>query len=626
MDEQMTLRVALTCCALLAIAANAREIEYSHGFSYIEPLKYGPDFEHFEYVNPDAPKGGLVRFTETGTYDSFNGILHIGRAEGRAYRLGETMVLYDRLMEDAMDEPASRYGRLASGVWVADDYRQFAFKIREGAYWHDGEPLTAADVVFTFEMMREHGAAGVKSALYELDTIKQISEDEVLFTTKPGAASNPDLLFVIGGYSILPKHFWEREENDITKVAITPPLGSGPYRIGDYDLGRNVTYERVENYWGKDIPVNKGRYNFDRIKFDYIRDESVQLEALKGDVIDIRQETTSKNWAVAYDIPAVEAGFLKKEMVDLSRPWGLWAPLHWNMDRKKFQDRRVREALFLLSDWAWINRVLMHNVYNYATSYFYNSKMASSGLPSEKELELLEPMRDLVPPRVFTHEYKGNLNDGYGYDRDDFKRALELLREAGWEQRDGVMTNVETGEPFTIDLIFNSPFALRQETPFMAKLNLIGIKTTARQLEVSNWLFRMRNSTFDGTVRGFDPNNVPGIYLRNQLGSASADSEGGQNWANIRDPAIDALIEHVMAARNAEDFYAAVHALDRVLLWNFYYIPSLASPGYRLVYWDRFGRPEHNLRLLVRHWLDTWWYDEDKAERLRVEMAKLTGK
>lgn len=616
------MRVVFVAVLLCSSLASARE--YSHGYSYIEPLKYSADFTHYEYVNPDAPKGGTVRAPESGTFDSFNGILDIGRVEGRSYRLGETVLLYDRLLEQAIDEPASYYGRLASGIWVADDYKQFAFKLRENAYWHDGTPLTVEDVIFTFQTMKEGGAAGVRSALLELDTIERISENEVLFTIKPGAVGNPDLLIVIAGYSILPKHYWATR--DISKTTIEAPLGSGPYRIKNIDLGRNVTYERVKDYWAADIPVNKGRYNFDLVKYDYFRDESVQLEALKGDVVDVRQETVSKNWVTGYGFPAVQAGYLKKELLDLARPWGLWAPVHWNVEKEKFQDVRVREALWLMSEFRWTNRVLMYGFYKYAKSYFYNSPMASSGLPSEKELALLEPWRGQIPERVFTEEWVGNETSGFGYDRDNVKRALELLQEAGLELRDGVMVNLETGEPFTIDFIFASPFTLRQETPLMRMLNMIGIATTARTLEVSNWLYRMRHGLFDATGRSFEPPNTPGIMLRNQVGSASAMSEGGQNWAGIRNPAVDAMVEHVMAARKPEDFYAATQALDRILLWNFYYVPGLGSPGYRLVYWDKFGQPEHTVRLRLQAWLDTWWWDESKAERVRVGMAELTGK
>ncbi len=598
--------------------------DYSHGTSYIEPLKYDADFSHFEYVNPDAPKGGTLRAPDMGTFDSFNGILDKGRVVNGFARLGEGNLVYDRLLEPSIDEPASYYGRLATGIWVAEDFTQFAFKIREGARWHDGIPLTVEDVVHTFETLKENGAAGVKTALMELDTIEKISDNEVLFTTRPGARSNPDLVFVVGGYSILPKHYWATR--DISKTTLLPPLGSGPYRAGKIELGRNIILERVDDYWGAEIPVNRGRYNFDRVKYDYFRDESVQLEAIKGDVIDIRNETVSKNWTVAYGFPAVQAGYFKKELVDLARPWGLWGPIMWNLDRKRFQDIRVREALWLLSEFRLTNRILMHGFYNYAKSYFYNSPMASSGLPSKEELALLEPLRGRIPDRVFSEPWLGNETSGYGYDREHLKRSLQLFKEAGWQVRDGVMVNVETGQPFRISFIFISPFSLRQETPFMRMLNMVGIETTARSPELSNWLYRMRNGKFDGGSISFESGNVPGLMLRNRLGTASANSEGGQNWNRIRDAAVDVMVDHVMAARTPEDFYAATRALDRILLWNFYYIPGLGAPGYRLVYWDKFGIPENRSRLQRAAWLDTWWWDESKAERVRAGMAELTSR
>ena len=615
------LAVLLLLFSPIALAADA--FDYQHGTSYLEPLKYQADFKHFEWANPDAPKGGLLRAPEMGTFDSFNGILDKGRVANGVARSGEGALIYDRLLESAIDEPASYYGRLASGVWVADDFRRFAFQIREGAYWHDGEPLGASDVVYTFRLLKEKGAVGVRTALRELGSIEKIADNEVLFTTKPDASGNPDLIFQVGGFSILPEHYWA--DRDITKTTIEPPLGSGPYKVRDYDLGRNVTYERVNNYWGTDIPVNRGRYNYDLIKYDYFRDESVMLEAHKGDVVDVRRETVSKNWVTAYDFPAVKAGYFKKELVDLSRPWGLWVPVMWNLDVPKFQDIRVREALALMQDFRYTNRVLMYGFYDHAKSFFYNSKMASSGLPSDKELVLLEPWRGEIPERVFTTAWEGNESDGFGFPREKLKRSLELFREAGYEIQDRVMVDMETGAPFTIDFIMVSPFALRKEIPFMSNLNMIGIKTTARSPELSNWLYRMRNGKWEGAQNGFAPGHVPGIMLRNRLSTQSADSQGGLNWNRVRDSAVDAMIDHVMAARTPDDFYAATHALDRILLWNFYYIPALGVPGYRLVYWDRFGQPENKMRLQRPIWQDAWWYDPTRAKRVEDGIAGLTG-
>ncbi len=446
----------------------------------------------------------------------------------------------------------------------------------------------------------------------------------MLFKASADSAGNPDLAVAIGRTPILPRHYWETR--DITKTSTQPPLGSGPYRVGAFDFGRNITFYRVEDYWGKDLPVNRGRYNFEHVKFDYFRDESIMLEALKGDVIDVRNETLSKIWATGYGFPAVKAGFFKKELIDLGRPRGPYFPLMWNLDKVRFQDIRVREALWLLYDFRWLNRVLMYGFYRYADSFFFNSPMAQHGLPSSAELKLLRPWRGKIPGRVFTHRWRDKKSTGYGYNRDALKRALVLFEEAGWVLRDAEMVNARTGEPFTVDFVHASPASIRTEGTFMQILNRIGIRTTMRVPEISNWLYRIRSGKFDVTTLDFSPGNRPGHLLRTKFGSASADEPWGQNWGNIRDPAVDAMIEHVIAARTPDDFYAATRALDRILLWNFYCIPALAAPGHRLVYWNRFGIPADRPRLQRVAWLDTWWWDADKEAWVESGMAALTGK
>ena len=605
-----------------AIAA-AADIDYRHGDSYIEKLKYPPDFQHFEYANPDAPKGGMVRFPELGTFDSFNNMIDKGRIPLGVDFIGHINLIYDRLLEGAVDESASNYCRLADGVWIADGYKEFAFRLREGAYWHDGKPITVEDVLFSFEVYMEHGSAGIRTALMELDSFEQIGAREIYFRVKEDVEANAQLPFAVGAFPILPKHYWE--ERDVTKTTVEPPLGSGPYRIGEFVLGRHIIYNRVDNYWARDIPVMKGRYNWDQVKFDYFRDEAIMVEALKGDVIDVRHETVSKQWVNDYDFPAVKAGLFKKELIYLDRPWGMWWPVIWNLDRERFRDIRVREALWLLYDFEWVNRVLLFGFYHHADSYFFNSNMASSGLPTLEELELLEPFRDQVPERVFTHEWRGQGTTGYGHNRGNVARALELFEEAGWAIRDGVMTNVETGEPFEADFIFVSPMLLRAMMPYVGALNRVGIKTTARSPEVSNWLYRMRSGKFDGGSALYIPGTMPGLGLRNWFSSTAADQEFSQNWMHIRNPVVDHLIDKVLLARTSRDFYPATRALDRVLLWNFYWIPTMAQPGFRLVYWDKFGQPKDPPPLLREAWLDTWWWDPDKVERVAKGIAELTG-
>ena len=603
--------------------AEQRVFDYQHGASYIESLKYPSEFKHFEYANPRAPKGGTLRFPELGTFDSFNNMVDKGRKAWGMDLLGVHAYTSDSLIEPSIDENASFYGRLADGIWISADYKEFAFRLREDVYWHDGSPLTIEDVIFSFTHYKDKASSGIRTALLELDQIIKISDKEVLFTVKKSATPNPNLPFAVGQFAIQSKAYWE--DKDPTKTTIKPPLGSGPYRVKDFLLGRYVVYERVEDYWGKDLPVMKGRYNFNQLKCDYFRDESIMVESVKADVIDLRHETVSKQWMTQYNFPAREKGYFNRELIDLNRPWGMWWPIIWNVSNPKFQDIRVREALWSMYDFRWVNRVLMYGFYDYADSYFYNSPMAHQGLPSIKELELLEPFRGQVPERVFTHAWTEPESDGYGHNRDQVKRALELFSNAGYEIHDGVMKNVQTGEPFTIDFINVSTFTLRQNMPFVEALNRIGIETTARAPEVSNWVYRMQSGKFEGGGANYIPSNTPALALRNWFSSASADIPLSQNWMGIRNPAVDFLIEKVLEAKDPENFYAATRALDRVLLWNFYWIPGLAMPGYRLVYWNRFGQPDHGIRLGRSSWIDTWWWDPIKAARVKEGMRELSG-
>ena len=613
------------CAALMAIHAFGAATqppcanpEYEHGISYVLPLRYPTDFQHFRYANPEAPKGGGIRVPQMGTFDNYNAIVEIGRLAAGYGAMGS--LVYDRLLEDSIDEPASAYVRLADGVAVEQDYRWTAFRLREDARWHDGHPITVDDVLFTFDAIREHGSVALRTALAELAEIVPIGARELCFVTRAGTEPNPILPFIYGRIAILPKHYWQGR--DIAKTTTEPPPGSGPYRLRRAEFGRSLVYERVPDYWGRDIAVNKGRYNFDRVKFDYFRDENVMLQANKGDVVDVREESISKNWATQYDFPAAELGLFRAELRQVTRIWGLWWPTFWNLDRARFRDIRVREALWLLRDFDFINRVYFYSFYNHGVSFFQNSAMAHDGLPSAKELALLEPWRGQIPERVFTQPFRQPPNDGYGINRDHVKRALELFEAAGWQIVDGVMRNQKTGEPFTIDFIFVSPFGIRSNTPYMAQLNRLGIATTARAPEVSNWLYRSRTGRFDANGVNYDPSHMPGLQLRNRFGSASAQVDYGQNWPGIESPAVDALIEAVNRARSAEDLYAATRALDRVLLWSFYFIPGPSAPGMRLAFWDRFGEVGSEGLAHVPY-IDAWWWDEAKAARVAAGIAAL---
>ena len=591
---------------------------YAHGISHLLPLKYPTDFTHFDFTNPDAPKAGEMKVAQMGTYDNFNSVIEKGRlAIGFEINGG---LVYDRLLEPAIDESVTHYGRLAEGVVVGPNIEWVAFKLRANATWHDGKPITVDDVLYTYKTFMEHGSVAIKTSLADIAEVFAFGEQEICFVRKKNIEVNPTLPFTIGSFSIMPKHYWQL--HDISKTTIEAPLGSGPYRLQQAEIGRNLIYERVDDYWGRDIPVNKGRYNFDRVKFDYFKDETVMGEAHRSHVFDVTEDNVSKNWATQYNFPAVKAGLFKRKLRPLTRVEGLWWPIVWNVDQPQLQDIRVREALWLLFDFAWTNRVLFYDFYNPGISLFQNSPMAQQGLPSEKELALLEPWRDQVPPRVFTEPFSVVPGSGSGAQRDNFRRSLELFKDAGWEVVDGVMRNVETSEPFTLDFISASYYGIRQMLSLFQNLEAVGIATTGVAPEVSNWLHRTRTGAFDGNSVRYEASNTPGLQLRNWFGSAAADEDYGQNWQRIRSPVIDRLIASVIAANTGEDLYAAARALDRVIMWNFYIIPLGSMPGFRLVHWDKFGEVEGQALSRVP-FVDAWWWDEDKAQRVAEGIAEL---
>ncbi len=583
-------------------------------------MKYPPGFTHFEFTNPDAPKGGEMRIPQMGTFDNYNSVIEKGRlAPGFEITGG---LVYDKLLEPSIDEPVSHYGRLAEGVAVGPDLAWIAFKLRAGATFHDGEPITVDDVLFTYETFKEYGSVALKTAIADLDRVFAFGDRELCFVRKEGIEINPTLPFTLGGFSILPRHYWEGR--DISKTTIEAPLGSGPYRLNRAEIGRILVLERVDDYWGRDIPVNKGRYNFDRLKFDYFKDETVMGEAHKSHVVDIREEGVSKNWATQYDFPAVRAGLFKRELRPLARIEGLWWPIFWNVERPRLSDIRIREALWLLYDFTWTNRVLFYDFYNTGVSIFQNSPMAHRGLPNARELALLAPWRDQVPARVFTEEFRQPESTGFGVQRSNVKRALELFSEAGWEVEDGIMRNVETGEPFELDFIGVSYYSIRQNLSLFQNLEMVGIKTSGFAPEVSNWLYRSRTGQFDGNSQRYGPSFTPGIQLRNWFGSEAAGQDYGQNWIRIRNPVVDSLIDSIITADTADDLYAATRALDRVIMWNFYFVPLGSQPGFRLVYWDKFGEVRND-ELTRVPFVDAWWWDEQKAKRVKDGIAELAG-
>jgi microcin C transport system substrate-binding protein len=615
MNMRSIVALLLCMCALSDVHAHivseATGITYQHGISYLREPEHPPDFTHFRYVNPDAPKGGRIRIGDMGTWDTFNAVSITGRPVfGVSVTHEITSFIYDSLLTHAIDTPAERYGRLAEGIAVAEDGSWIAFLLRDGARWHDGRPITADDLAFSFDVYKHRGGPMLRQTLASFDRIEVLNEREVRYWVNEAVRGQPGLPMHIGVMAVLPKHYWETR--DITRPTLVPPLGSGPYRIGSFRTGGRITYERVPDYWGKDLPVNRGRYNFDEIVFDYFRDDQVMFEAIKGDLIDVRQEMLPARWHNGYDIPAVRRGDLKQELVQLLRPAGLHWPLFWNMASEHLRDIRVREALYLLKDAKWANRVLNHGFWDTPTSFFHDSEFAHRGTPSERELRLLEPFRETVPERVFTQEFTLNAHHGRGWHRTNVLKALALLEDAGWEVRDNRLVHAETGRPFTLRLMAASHALGAALIPYRQVLRKVGIDAKISTPENSGWLQRSRVGDFDGNQLSFEPDNTPDLFVAWFFSSETVGQPYSPNWANIVDPAADALIAAIGSADTYEDYVAAIRALDRVLMWNFYYVPTMSRTHHGLVYWNRFGRPDHG-RLVRLATIESWWWDDTRA-------------
>jgi microcin C transport system substrate-binding protein len=616
-------RCGFTCVLLVlaslvssGIAADPRpqNISYHHAYAFLADPAYPADFQHFNFVNADAPKGGSIRVPQMGNWDNFNPVTEKGRlASGMGFWDRDENLLLDSLMVPSLDEPATLYGSLAEGIAVAADNSWVAFKLRGTARWHDGEPITADDVVFSFKHYATDAAPGIVTS-FQTFTVEKLNDREFLFRIPEELRADPSIPMRLGGLIVLPEHYWA--QRDLSKTTVEPPLGSGPYRIGRFSIGTWVEFERVEDYWGKDLPVNKGRYNFDRVKYDYFNDDQIQTEAIKGNVVDIHVENVPRTWFAAYDTPAVNEGHMKKDELRLARPAGLWWPIFWNMDQPRFQDLRVRKALWLLHDMDWGND-RSYGFWGQAMSFFHDSEMAATGLPSDRELALLTPLKGQIPDTVFSQPYVAQPNTGRGWSRENLLEATALLKEAGWVIRDNTLVHGETGEPFNIRLVAVSPALGRSFIPFTRLLKRLGINTTIKSPEISNWLNQMRGGDFDGGAIWFLPDNLPTLLIKNSFSSEEAMKEYGSNWSNLQDPAIDALINAITNAETWEDYVAAIRAFDRVMLHNYYWVPMMSKTRHAIAYWNKYGRPDHD-RLLRLAFVDTWWWDEDRAKTVEA--------
>lgn len=600
----LAISLVLAGVALTAPASAQDDATPAHGIAMHGDLKYPADFTHFDYVNPDAPKGGHIKLGAMGSFDSLNNFIVKGvSAAGVGF-------IYDTLLTSSADEPFSEYGLLAETVTVPEDRSWVEFTLRAEARWHDGKPITPDDVIWTFNTLVEKGQPFYRFYYGSVEKVEKTGERSVRFDFAPG--ENRELPLIIGQITVLPKHYWETREFD--KTTLEPPLGSGPYRIKEVDAGRAITVERVADYWGKDLGVNKGQNNFGTIRYDYYRDTNVMLEAFKAGAFDYRSENSSKAWATEYDIPAVDDGFMKKDTIEHQRSSGMQG-FAFNTRRARFKDPRVRQALAHAFDFEWSNARLFYGQYARTRSFFDNSELAATGLPSPEELALLEPYRGKIPEDIFTAEYNPPESDGSGNIRKNLRKASKLLRDAGWEVKDGKRVNVETGEVLDFEVLLISPLFERIVLPFAQNLEKLGVKVSVRTVDTAQYVRRLDTYDFDVIVSTFGQSLSPGNEQRSYWGSTSVNMEGGRNYLGISDPVVDELIEKIIAAPDRAALVTATRALDRVLQWGHWLVPHWHIKYDRIAYWNKFGRPD--ITPVQGNQFMAWWIDDAKAEALK---------
>lgn len=589
----------------LAVLTESAQAAPSHGLAMFGEPKYGSDFTHFDYVNPDAPKGGEARFGVIGTFDSLNPYILKGNA---ATGLN---LLTDTLLESAKDEPFSAYGLLAKTVEVAADHKSVTFTLRDNATFSDGSPVTAGDVVFSFHILKEKGHPSYRS--YYRDVKDCVAKSKLTVTCNFTTAENRELPLILGQLPVISKTYYAK--TDFTKTTLEAPLGSGPYLVERADAGRSIIYKRNPNYWGKDLAVNKGRHNFDRLVYEYYRDETVAVESLKAGNYDMRLENISRIWATGYDTPALKAGMMKKEAIDHEVPGGMQGFI-FNVRRAKFQDPKVREALNYAFDYEWANQNLFYGIYTRSRSYFTNSLYEATGLPGEKEQELLSPYRDTLPERVFTEAYQPPTTTGEGGIRANLLKAKQLLEEAGWTIQGKELRHKDFAEPFTIEFLIDSPSFERAFSGYVKNLERLGIQASIRLVDSAQFQKRLEQFDFDMIVHVFPQSLSPGNEQIDYWHSSTADLQGSKNVIGIKNPVVDAMVEKIVSAPDKEGLIAAAKSLDRVLQWHFYVVPNWHSRQFRVVYWNRFDRPATPPKYDLG-FVDTWWINPEKNEAVQ---------
>jgi microcin C transport system substrate-binding protein len=590
----------------------AGTVTISHAIAMHGSAKYPSDFQHFDYTSTKAIKGGTLRKGIQGNFDSLNPFISKG-TEG-----DEIGLIYDTLMVSSADEPFTQYGRVAETIETPEDRSWVIFNLRKEARFHDGHPITAEDVVFTFNLLMEKGSPFYRAYYGDVESVAALNDYRVKFTF--GDKTNQELALIVGQLPILPKHYWQ--QRDFSQSSLEIPLGSGPYRIASADPGRSIVYERVNDYWGNNLAVNKGMYNFDHIQLDYYKDSVVLLEALKAGQYDFRLENSSKQWATGYDSPVVENGLIKKQMIEHENPSGMQSFL-MNLRKEKFKDIRVRKAIAYAFDFEWSNKNLFYGLYHRSNSFFTNSELASSGLPSGRELEILQPYKDKLPESVFTTEFTLPKSDGKGYNRKNLKIAAALLKEAGWIVKDNQLVNSKTGEPFEIEMIIYSPATVRIVNPYAQTLKKLGITMTVKNIEISQYINRMRVFDYDMVTAVIGQSLSPGNEQREFWHSSSADIEGSRNYSGIKNPVIDDLVDLLISAPDRQELIYRTRALDRVLLNYHYVVPQFYSGVHRIAYWDKFERPSISPKYdaIFNIGLLTWWINPEKQNKIQTITA-----
>ncbi len=585
---------------------------WRHGISKFGDLKYSSGFKEFGYVNAKAPKGGAASQIALGTFDNFN--LVVAGVKGALVQGIDQ--LYDTLFVSSLDEVSSAYGLLAEAVSYPDDFSSATYRLRADAKWHDGTPVTPDDVIFSFNAFKKLSPQAGANYRH-VAKAEKAGDHEVKFTFE--GAGNRELLQSVGQLTVMPKAWWEGTDKDgkkrsIGETTLEPPLGSGPYRIKEFSPGHNIVYERVKNYWGKDINVRVGRDNFDELRYEYFRDVTVAIEAFKANTVDWRTENSAKNWATAYDFAAAKDGRVILEEFPIANV-GLMQGFAFNIRRDKFKDPRVRLAFNYAFDFQELNKQLFFGQYKRTTSFFQGTDLAATGLPKGRELELLDTVRDKVPPEVFHKVYSNPAGGSPAAVRNNLREAVHLFREAGYHVREQQLVNAKTGEPFTVEFLSNTPLFERIFLFFKPSLERLGIAVSVRTVDMAQYVNRLSGWDFDIVVYAWGESLLPGNELRGFFGSQAADVVGSENVIGIKNPAVDAMIEKIVAAKTDEDLVAAAHALDRILLWNHYVVPQWSYGKIRTARWNRFGRPPSMPKFGMAAFPELWWWDADKAAK-----------